>query len=110
MRFKAPVGVSEEEKKVKNDITVDLSVKLNTKTASRNDELSHTVDYAELFTLTSEIVLGGSNLLEYISAQIGESVLEKFESITQVRIAVHKLHPPIGGDCKRATIKMKFLR
>ncbi len=110
MRFRAPVGVYEEEKINLNDISIDLSVKVDGKQAAEEDSLDLTVDYSELFRLVEGIVMEGANLLENIAGQIGKSVLDKYPGIERVKVSVHKNSPPIGGDCLRTTVKMKFSR
>ena len=110
MKFKAPVGVYEEEKLNKNDIEIDVSVKVNTRKANSSDDLNETVDYQSLFDISKKVVLQVSNLLESISERIISQILEEHPPVKRVKIKVRKLNPPIEGECSFSEVSMKGKR
>lgn len=98
MTFYAFHGVDPAEKQLGQRFVVDLSVSLDLRKAGATDDLRDTVNYAELYRLTRNIVEGPScHLLEAVAAQIAESVLQN-TLVTAVRVILRKPEVPIKGS------------
>ena len=83
-------GVFEEEKKHAQEFLVDVRLFLSLKRAAESDDVSHTVNYAEVATLIEQIIQGPSvDLLETLANTIATACLT-FEQVTAVRVKVHK--------------------
>ena len=51
-----------------------------------------------------------AKLLEHVAKRIMDRVLKELFMVTQVKVEVTKLNPPIGGDVEGVTIIMKQKR
>ncbi len=93
-------GVFADEKKAGQPFVVDISYRLDTRRASRNDDLASTVSYAEIAQLVHEELLGGAerisyDLLETLAERIAWRVLTAAR-IAWMKICLHKPEAPIG--------------
>jgi dihydroneopterin aldolase len=89
---------------------VDLTIKTNLKPSSQTDELTDTVDYVDLNRIVTEEMAIRAKLLEHVAKRIIDRILNELFMVTQVRVEVTKLNPPIGGDVEGVTIIMKKKR
>ena len=110
MRFYAYHGVMEQERRVGGEYSVSLSVEVDLMEAARTDEVADTINYAELYALVKRQMAVPSQLLEHVAARIGQHALQEFERITTLTIRVTKLNPPMGADCKGASVELIMMR
>lgn len=89
-------GVLPEERKVGQSFVVDCELHLNLTSAVKNDDLTKTVNYAEVALLVREIIEGDPvNLIETLAGKIGELLLQRYRKIQKVVVTVHKPEAPI---------------
>lgn len=89
-------GVLEHEKRQGQTFTVDVTCWLDTAEAARDDDLTKTVNYAELAELAHEIVTGPPrDLIETVAGEIADSALENYDPLHAVEVTIHKPHAPI---------------
>jgi dihydroneopterin aldolase len=100
-------GCLEEEAKIGSNYRVDLIIKTNLKPSAHTDELIDTVDYVDLNRIVIEEMAIRAKLLEHVAQRIINRILSELIMVTQVKIEVTKLNPPIGGDVEGVTICMK---
>ena len=87
-------GVFEEEKKTGQPFIVDVTCWLDT--AGIEDDLSRTVNYAELADVTADIVEGPSrDLIETVAAEVAETAMERFEILHAIEVTIHEPKAPI---------------
>ena len=110
MRFYACHGVMEQERRVGGDYSVTLTVEVDLADAARTDDVADTVNYAELYAVVEQEMAVPSQLLEHVAARIGRRVLETFDKVTAATVKVTKLNPPMGADCKGASVEIKVKR
>ena len=110
MRFCAYHGVMEQERRVGGEYSVSLTVEADLADAARTDDVADTINYAELYELVKREMAIPSKLLEHVAARIGRGVIEAYERITAVTVKVTKLNPPMGADCKGASVEIKVKR
>jgi dihydroneopterin aldolase len=103
-------GCLEEEAKIGSNYRVDLTIKTNLKPSSQTDELTDTVDYVDLNRIVTEEMAIRAKLLEHVAKRIIDRILNELFMVTQVKVEVTKLNPPIGGDVEGVTIIMKKKR
>ena len=103
-------GCLEEEAKIGSNYRVDLIIKTNLKPSAKTDELTDTVDYVDLNRIVVEEMAIRAKLLEHVAKRIMDRVLKELFMVTQVKVEVTKLNPPIGGDVEGVTIIMKQKR
>ena len=89
-------GVLPEEKKNGQTFTVDITCWLDVYEAARDDDLTKTVNYAELAELAHDIVTGPpKDLIETVASEIADLALETYEQLHAIEVTIHKPHAPI---------------
>ncbi|NBR93394.1 MAG: dihydroneopterin aldolase [Actinobacteria bacterium] len=89
-------GVLAEERKKGQDFVVDIELKLNLNSAIKSDDLSKSVNYAEVAEIVKEKVEGAPlNLIEALAGKIGDEILKKFRRVQHVLVTVHKPEAPV---------------
>lgn len=89
-------GVLPHETQFGQSFTVDLTCWLDTAEAAARDDLTKTVNYAELAQLAHDLVTGEPRqLIETVAAEIAELALERYELLHAVEVTIHKPHAPI---------------
>ena len=92
-------GVLPKERAAGQDFVIDLELYLNLNVAIKSDDLSKSVNYAEVAELTAEIIQGTPvNLIETLAGKIAEVVLKKYRRVQRVIVTVHKPQAPIPVD------------
>lgn len=100
MRFYAYHGVLSQERQVGGDYRLSLLLYIDAKDAHQalfHDELSGTINYAEVYDLVRCEMQRPSQLLEAVAARLAQSLLRRFDLMRQVDIKITKCTPPIPG-------------
>ena len=104
MRFFARHGVCEQERQVGNWFEVNLTISADFSRACYSDNISDTINYAEVYQLISEEMQQPSNLLEHVAGRIMDVLQSRFPTITKIELKLSKLHPPIHGEIEKASV------
>jgi len=89
----AAVGVSPEERAVKQHLSVDLEFLIDATKPARTDSLEDTVDYARVAAVVAEVCASQPfHLIETIAERIAARVLTDFP-ITGTKVLVRKISP-----------------
>lgn len=92
-------GVLPEERRAGQVFVVDCELHLNLTAAIKSDELSKTINYAEVALLIREIVEGPAlNLIEALAGKIADAIMKRYRKVQKVVITVHKPEAPIPVD------------
>lgn len=110
MRFYAYHGVMEQERRVGGEYLVSLQVEADLSGAVMSDAVADTVNYAELYDVVRQEMAQPSQLLEHVAGRIGQRVLDEFPQVTALTVRVTKCNPPMGADCKGASVEICALR
>lgn len=110
IRFYAYHGVMEQERQVGGEYLVSLAIETDLSEAVHTDDLADTVNYAALYALIEREMSVPSKLLEHVAGRIGQRSLEEFDKISTLTVRVTKQNPPIGADCKGASVEIKMTR
>jgi dihydroneopterin aldolase len=110
IRFYAYHGVMEQERQVGGEYLVSLAIETDLSEAVHTDDLADTVNYAALYALIEREMSVPSKLLEHVAGRIGQRSLEEFDKISALTVRVTKQNPPIGADCKGASVEIKMTR
>ena len=110
MRFYAYHGVMEQERLVGGEYSVSLAVEADLTEAIRTDDVADTINYAALYEIVKSEMAVPSKLLEHVAGRIGRRAMETFERITMLTVRVTKLNPPMGADCKGASVELIMTR
>ena len=104
MEFYAFHGVYEKERKDGNDFLVDLEVTYDFESQAEQDDLSQTINYEQLYEIVRQVMEEPTSLLEKLAWRIAKRVKNKFPDVQQVSAKVSKSNPPIGGNCRYASV------
>lgn len=110
MTFYAHHGVLEQERSVGNTFTLDLSLSLNGYHSLYSDELSDTINYAEVYALVEEEMQSPSKLLEYVVGRISRRLFEAFPQIEEMYLKLSKCKPPFSADIQSAGVSLSISR
>lgn len=98
LRFYAYHGVMEQERRVGNQFKVDIALSYPpAMLAAVDDEVGHTLNYAELAAVIKEVMATPSQLIEHVAGRLRSAVMERWPEVAGGRIRVCKTAPPIGG-------------
>ena len=106
IQFHGYHGVVEAERQLGQKYEVDLELMTDLSTAGKTDDLTHTINYAQVVQRVIEIGTQGSfQLFEALAETIAGEILAQFQ-IEEVRIAVKKLSPPIEPTLTYAGVEI----
>jgi dihydroneopterin aldolase len=98
MRFHARHGVLPEEAVLGQLWIVDLELVVDIAQAAASDDLAHTVNYADVYSLCQDIMVNERfALIEALANHILSSVLSAHPRVKTATITIHKPQAPIPG-------------
>lgn len=110
IRIFARHGVMPDERTIGAWFRVSLSIEAQCTGAAESDNLDDTINYAELAAIVKEEMATPSELIEHVAGRIGRRIIHQFPSIEQATITVEKENPPIGLECRSASVTLQFER
>lgn len=94
--FHAYHGHCPEEAVLGGRFVVDVEMQLSL--AQIQDDLSGTVDYAQVYEMVRQEVTGQRRrLVETLADQIAERLWQSYPQLEALTVRVHKLHAPLPG-------------
>ena len=96
VRARAFHGVLPQERTVGGDYEVSLRVGYDFSQAMVSDDVSDTVNYADLLDIIRHEMAVPSKLLEHVAGRIVQAVHKRFPQVTSVSLQLTKLNPPFG--------------
>lgn len=103
-------GVAPQENLIGNEYIIDLKLKVDISKAARTDEVTDTVNYAEVHQVIKNEMAIPSKLLEHVSGRIIEKLFEQFPCIEEIKLQLSKRNPPMGADIESAGIELQCSR
>ena len=103
-------GVLPQERLTGAYFYVSLKVEIDFTPAMKNDLLSQTVSYADLFLIIKEQMATPSALLEHAASRILECIFAQHPEVTQSSITLIKENPPMEADCSGAGVEIQASR
>ncbi|OBZ15457.1 MULTISPECIES: dihydroneopterin aldolase [Bacillales] len=111
MKFYGYHGVFPEENKLGQQYYVDIELLMDLEQAGLTDDLSLTVNYAEIHALAKTIVEGPPfKLIEALTGHVASRVLEAYTMVKEVTVRVTKPHPPFDIHFDGVTVEMRRKR
>lgn len=98
-----------QEQRVGADFTVDLRVGYDFSAAAADDELEHTISYADLFGILKEEMSKPSRLVEHVAGRIGRRIASTYPGVSSIDIVIKKNNPPMGADCSGAGVELHLV-
>lgn len=99
MAFYGYHGVLKEETALGQRFKATVSLATDLQAAGETDDLTKTVNYAEVYSICKEIIEGEpKQLIEAVAEEIAQGVLSTYaEQVKGVRVQLIKPDPPIPG-------------
>ena len=109
LRLYAFHGVMPQERRVGGWFVVSLRVHYNNmENVLDSDDVSDTLNYAELCELIRLEMAQPSCLLEHVAGRIARTVFSRFPRVLSLHISVTKENPPMGANCAGAGVEFTF--
>ena len=91
-----PVGF-EEEKRTGQPFIVDITCWSEFAEAAATDDLTKTINYAELADVAANIIEGPArDLIETVASEVADTIMDTFEDLHAVEVTLHKPKAPIA--------------
>lgn len=111
MKFYGYHGVFPEENKLGQKYYVDIELDMDLEQAAVTDDLTRTVNYAEIHALAKTIVEGPPyKLIEALTGHIATQVLEVYTMVNEVTVRVTKPNPPFDIHFDGVTVELRRKR
>lgn len=104
LEFFSRHGYYQEEQKLGNRFEVNLTVWLDIEAAAREDKLSQTVNYENLYKVVEQRMLNSSKLIETLVVDIAKGILKQYPQVQKVAVSIDKHNPPFGGLCRKVRV------
>ena len=102
----AAIGVTAEERTIRQRLSIDVEIVTEAATAARSDSLKDAIDYSRIATLVMEVC--GSrdfHLIETLAELLAGRILADFPT-PQVRVLVRKISPVVEPRVDHVSIEI----
>ncbi len=97
-------GVLEQETRVGNTFIINIKVGVDISEAAQSDDISDTINYAEMYEIIAQEMEKPSKLIEHIAKRIIDSLKLRYPQIESIELKLSKRNPPIGGQAQYASV------
>ncbi|CUS25986.1 dihydroneopterin aldolase [Paucilactobacillus oligofermentans DSM 15707 = LMG 22743] len=98
MSFHTYNGVFPEEKRMGQRLEIDVELTYPIEEQVKNDDLTETVSYADVYDTIERFVLNHNyNLIESLANNVLQTLLADYPMITEITLKVRKYSVPIAG-------------
>mgnify|MGYP000332167917 FL=1 len=98
--------MTEKQKIFADEYLIDLKLKVDISKAAQTDEVTDTVNYAEVHQVIKNEMAVPSKLLEHVSGRIIQKLFDQFPCIEEIELRLSKRNPPMGADIESAGIAL----
>ncbi len=109
MRFHSRHGVLEQERLTGGDFLVSLDARYPLSKAVDSDDVSDTLNYAEVYDIVKKEMSIPSKLIEHVAGRIGKRLFERMPEIEELTVRLTKVNPPMGADCEGAGVQLHWI-
>ena len=86
------------QRKKKKKFFIDVKLFIYTKEAGKNDDLTKSVSYADVYEVIKDITENKTfDLIEALAENISQVVLDKFKLVNSIMVRVKKPEAPVNG-------------
>lgn len=110
IEFYAFHGVFDEEQKIGGKYLIDIELEIDLEDSIKTDNLSDTIDYAQVYQVLKDEMEIPSRLIEHVAGRILEALLHQFEKLNYTKIKLTKVKPPIAGQVKSVAVELEKRR
>lgn len=108
MEFFAPIGASEEGRRVANEFVANVYVQTDFEAASQNDNLEDTLNYEAIFWAAKTEIEEPAEVLENVAYRIANNLKSKHNNLQVVEVQLSRKNPLLRGKVPEASIEMSF--
>ena|SRR2546428_8212314 len=102
----AAIGVTPEERTMKQRLSIDLEVLTDAARAAQSDSLKDALDYSKITTLAMEVCRSRDfHLIESLAELLASRILSDFPT-PQVRVLVRKISPIVEPRVNHVSIEI----
>jgi dihydroneopterin aldolase len=102
----AAIGVTPEERTMKQRLSIDVEVLTDAARAAQNDSLKDTLDYSRVAVLVMAVCRSRDfHLIETLAELLASRILEGFPT-PQVRVLVRKISPVVEPRVNHVSIEI----
>lgn len=106
LEFHGHCGITDDEQKAGQRISVDLEFGYDSESVAKSDDLDRALDYAAISNRLSEIGRKESfRLIETLAERLSRILISEFGA-REVRIRLKKLHPPVESIKDYAAVEI----
>lgn len=109
LRLYAYHGVLPQERVVGNHYVLNVTISYPFMQAMTTDCVEHTLSYADVCAVLTEVMRAPSHLLEHVAGRMGNALVKAFPEIEELWIDVRKENPPMGVDCDGAGVQLHLI-
>ena len=97
-------GCLDEESLIGQNYRVDVYITTDYAEAAQTDDLSKTVDYAEVYAIVKREMAIRSKLIEHVARRICEALASEIKRIEKCEVKLTKYNPPVNGMVGNASV------
>lgn len=107
IEFFAYHGFFDEEQKMGNRYSVDVTVSTDFLQAAQHDKLANTINYGSIYAIIKAEMAIPARLLENLAFRMVNKIFHTYNEAREIEIAIRKHNPPLGGVCAASKIVLK---
>lgn len=107
MQFYAHHGYYYEEQKIGAQYMVDVYLRADVEEAAREDALSKTINYENLYKICEEIMEERAHLIEHVTQKILDRLENEFDNLQYAKVRLSKMNPPLKGTVERVYVSLE---
>ena len=107
LRLQAYHGALPQERIVGNSYRIDATLETDFLKAMESDELTDTVNYAEVVGAIRDEMNRPSSLLEHVAGRIIRRLHNDFPPIRKIDLRIAKMAPPVQADIEACAVHVK---
>lgn len=104
IRFYAYHGCLKEEALIGGNFIVDIKIYTDYSLAAKNDDLSKTVDYCDVYEIVKREMKIRSKLIEHAAERIANALKKEIPKIDKVTVRLTKIAPPVNGEVGNVSV------
>lgn len=108
LRIYAYHGVLPEETIIGTYYILNVEVHADLWKAVGTDDLTDTINYAELNGIIHAEMKIPSKLMEHVAGRIMKQISSKFPQISFIKIKITKTNPPMPGEMEGVSVEIEF--
>lgn len=101
-------GVMAQERRVGNRFELSIHLQYPVEEAMSADDLSGTLNYAEVIDVAKDVLAEPSMLLEHAVGRLREALVNRFPLIESGTITLLKLTPPCGAEVESVGVTLTW--